>query len=94
MPTPAEGLGGAAVILGARDDLVSLGEDHVVFIDRGAADDVTPGDLYTIYRLNREGLPPVVVGELAVLSVHPRSSVARIVASRRTIYVGDRLEPE
>jgi hypothetical protein len=34
----------------------------------------------------------VVLGELAVLAVHERSSVARILRSRHTIYVGDRLE--
>jgi hypothetical protein len=92
LPSPGEALVAAPAIIAARDELVALGEDHVVFIDRGQADDVTPGDLYTIYRLNRGGLPPVVVGELAVLSVHPRSAVARIIASRHTIYTGDRLE--
>lgn len=91
-PTEREKLADAPVILYARDNLVTLGEDHVVFIDRGADADVTPGDVYTIYRANRGGLPPVVLGELAVLSVHPHSSVAKIVRSRYSIYVGDRLE--
>jgi hypothetical protein len=91
-PTPAARLADAPSIIFTRDDIVSLGEDHVVFIDRGAQADVTPGDVYTIYRENRPGLPPVVLGELAILSVHPRSSVARIVRSRYEIFVGDRLE--
>ena len=51
-----------------------------------------PGDIFTIYRLNREGLPPVVLGELAVLSSHPRSAVAKILESRFPVYAGDRLE--
>jgi len=55
-------------------------------------DDMTPGDVFTIYRTNREGFPPVVLGELAVLSVHQRSAVAKIIESRYPIYVGDRLE--
>lgn len=92
LPSPAESLQGAPVILNARDNLVALGEDHVVYIDAGLEADVTPGDIFTIYRMHRPGLPPVIVGELAVLSVHPRSAVARIIASRHTIYVGDRLE--
>jgi hypothetical protein len=50
--------------------------------------------MFTIYRENRPGLPPLVLGELAVLSVHPRGSVARVIASRYPIYVGDRLEPK
>ena len=70
--------------------LMSLGEGEVVFIDRGAAHDVTPGDVYTIYRLNNPGLPAVVLGELAVLSVHDDTSVAKILSSRYTVRVGDR----
>jgi len=93
-PAPVEKLNNAATIILSRDDVVSLGDDNVVWIDRGANADVTPGDVYTIYRLNRPGLPPVVLGELAVLSVHPRSSVGKIVRSRYTIYVGDRLDPK
>jgi hypothetical protein len=91
-PAPAAKLADAPTIIWSKDDIVSLGEDHVVYIDRGAEADVTPGDIYTIYRLNRPGLPPVVLGELAVLSVHPKSSVAKIVRSRYEIFVGDRLD--
>ena len=85
-------LGAAPVILSSVADVISLGQDHVVYIDRGVQDDVQPGDMFTIYRLNREGMPPVVLGELAVLSAHPRSSVAKILESRYPIYSGDRLE--
>lgn len=92
LPSPAESLAGAPIILSARDDVVALGQDNVVFIDRGYEQEVSPGDIFTIYRLHPKGLPPVIVGELAVLSVHPRSAVARIIESRYTVYVGDRLE--
>ena len=92
MPSPAEALANAPVILRSKDNLISLGEDSVVFIDRGEDSDVVPGDLFTIYRMNRGNLPPVVLGELAVLSVHAHSAVARILRSRFSIYVGDRLE--
>ncbi len=91
-PTEAAKLADAPAIVYSKDDIVSLGEDHVVYIDRGADADVTPGDIYTIYRMNRPGLPPVVLGELAILSVHPKSSVARIVRSRYEIFVGDRID--
>lgn len=90
-PTQAD-LSAAPVILTSPQELVSLGQDHVVFLDRGAQDDVQPGDLYTIYRLNRSGGPAVVIGELAVLSAKPRSAVAKILESRYPVYVGDRLE--
>lgn len=91
-PTSWEALRNAPTIVYSKDGIVSLGQDHVVFIDRGEEADVTPGDIYTIYRLTRRQSPPVVLGELAVLSVHDRSSVAKIIESRYPIYVGDLLE--
>lgn len=90
-PSPAT-LAGAPVILRAEDNVVSLAEDNLVYIDRGDDAGVVPGDVYTIYRANVNGLPPLVLGELAVLSVHPQSSVARILRSRYTVYIGDLLE--
>jgi hypothetical protein len=50
--------------------------------------------MFTIYRKNRDGLPPIVIGELAVLSVHQRSSLAKIIESRYAIFVGDWLSPK
>lgn len=91
-PAAAEKLRNAPVILFSQDNLVSLGQDHVVYIDQGEDANVTPGDVYTIYRQNRDGLPPIVLGELAVLSVHGKSSLAKIIESRYPIYVGDRLD--
>jgi LysM repeat protein len=93
-PAKAEKLADAPVIVFSQDDVISLGQDNVVFIDQGADRDVTPGDIYTIYRMNREGLPPIVIGELAVLSVHQTSSVAKIIESRSAVYIGDRLDPK
>ena len=62
------------------------------FLDQGSDQNLTPGDVFTVYRMNRAGMPPVPVGEVAVLSVRPQSAVARIIQSRLPIYVGDRLE--
>lgn len=93
-PVSAGDLHDDPVIVYAKDDILSLGEDHVVHINVGAEQDVTPGDIYSIYRENRPGLPPVIIGELAVLSVHPRFSVAKIIESRYTVHLGDRLEPK
>ena len=93
-PSTEEELRASPVILFSQDNLVSLAEDHVVYIDRGAEQEVTPGDVYTIYRMNHDGLPPIVVGELAVLSVHRSSSVAKIIESRYAVFIGDRLEPK
>lgn len=91
-PVAAAKLADAPVILFSQDDLLTLGQDHVVYIDRGADKDVTPGDIFTIYRVNQEGLPPIVIGELAILSVNKYSSVAKIIQSRYPVYLGDRLD--
>jgi hypothetical protein len=91
-PTTEEALADAPVILASPARLVTLGQDHVVYLDKGEEDDVLPGDVFTIYRPNKSPKPPVVVGELAVLSVQPHSALARILESRYPVYAGDRLE--
>jgi hypothetical protein len=91
-PTSVEELASAGVIVSSPADLVTLGQDHVVFIDRGEEDEVLPGDIFTIYRMNRPASPPVVLGELAVLSVQAHTAIAKILESRYPVYVGDRLE--
>jgi hypothetical protein len=82
----------APVILHSESSLFTLGQNNVVFIDRGESDDVYPGDLFTIYRPSLKGGFPVPVGELGVLSVKSNSAVAKILESRYPVYVGDRLE--
>lgn len=91
-PVSAELLEDAPVITLAESGNVTLGQGHLVFIDRGYADDVTPGDIYTIYRENKPGLPPMVVGELAVLSVESATALGKILESRYAVYVGDKLD--
>jgi hypothetical protein len=92
-PASQDKLDGSPSIVYAKDDILALGADHVVHIDLGEAD-VTPGDMYTIYRENRPGMPPIVLGELTVLSVHKHFSVAKIIESRYPIRLGDRLDPK
>jgi hypothetical protein len=92
-PATAEKVANDPVIVFSRDDVLAFGADHVVHIDVGGQD-ATPGDVYTIYRENQPGLPPVVMGELAVLSVHKRFSVAKIIESRYPIRIGDHIEPK
>ena len=87
--TPYEGL----TVLELADD--PSGEmTGLQFVNLGADSGAAPGDMYTIYRANVGNKPPLVLGELAVLSVSTRGSVARILTSRYPIYVGDKLEPK
>lgn len=93
-PAPAEALAAGPAILYSPEGEISLGQDHIVFIDRGSDDQVTPGDMYTVYRSNREGFPPVPIGELAVLSTQRHSALAKVIESRVPLFVGDRLQPK
>lgn len=91
-PVPAEHLVEAPAIVFSEDRVVSMGQGNLAYIDRGAQDDVIPGDVFTIYRKNEPGLPPVVLGELAILAVEESTALARIVESRYVVYLGDRLD--
>ncbi|MGD2071609.1 MAG: LysM peptidoglycan-binding domain-containing protein [Gemmatimonadota bacterium] len=92
LPASAQDLEGAPIILRSNDRVISMGQGTLVYIDRGEDDDVLPGDLFTIYRLNKPGLPPVVLGELAILSSEDHTALARILESRYVVYAGDRVE--
>jgi hypothetical protein len=69
--------------------LVTLGQDHVVFIDRGEDQNLFPGDVLTVYRLPARNVPPIVLGEIAIMSVRPHTAVAKVITSRFPMYVGD-----
>jgi hypothetical protein len=93
-PVGIESLAEAPQIIHAKDRIVTLGQDHVVFIDRGEDQGVFPGDIFTIYRPSLLDHPPVVIGEVAVLSVQPGSATAKIIESRLPVFVGDLLAPK
>jgi hypothetical protein len=93
-PAEREELRGAPMIVSSNYDQISLGQGHMVFIDRGSLNDVTPGDLFTIYRKTPAGQPPLIVGELGILSVREEASLAKILKSRYAIHIGDRLDPK
>jgi hypothetical protein len=92
-PVTEESLVDSPMIVLADAGILSLGQGHVVYIDRGAEDDVSPGDLFTIYRPTPSEIPPLMIGELAVLSVGETTSLAKILDSRQVVHVGDRLSP-
>ena len=88
-PSSAEAIAAGATIVFAKDSVVALGQDHVVFIDRGEDQNLFPGDVLTVYRLPAKNAPPIVLGEIAIMSVRPNTSVAKVVTSRFPMYVGD-----
>jgi hypothetical protein len=81
-----------AIIVHGDGGRFALALDHVVFINRGADDDVVPGDVFTVYRQPHTASLPLVIGEVGILSVRAKTAVGRIVTSTSTIHVGDQLE--
>ena len=88
-PVDNQALEGAPLIVYAKDGLVVIGKDHVVFIDQGHEHGLSSGDLLTIYRRPRASGPPLVLGEIALLSVRGATASGKVVESRHPIYVGD-----
>jgi hypothetical protein len=81
----------ARVVLYNKDGILTAGQDHVIYVELGESDDVIPGDQFTVYRRNQDDQPAVILGEIAILSVHSGTSVAKVTESRYPIYPGDKL---
>jgi len=92
-------------IIAAQQRLVSeIGEHHMVFVDKGRADGVEEGNVFTVVRsgdpYGREmneiqldrSLPKEDVGTLLVVDAQQTSSAALVVRSLRELYVGDKVE--
>lgn len=90
-PAAAEELEGAPMIIRPLDPIITLGQGYLVFIDQGESHDVLPGDIFTIYRRGRQGHPPVIIGEVGILSVTENTALGNILESRYQIFVGDAL---
>ncbi|HSD20402.1 MAG TPA: LysM peptidoglycan-binding domain-containing protein, partial [Anaeromyxobacter sp.] len=93
------------MIVGGQVQVVTqLGEHHVVFIDRGAADGVEEGNVFTAVRAGDPygrapgapawdpSLPKEDVGEMLVIDVKERASAALVTRSMIELAVGDRVE--
>ncbi len=92
-------------IIAARNDvLTSLGEHHVVFVDKGSKDGVEEGNVFTVVRSGDPydqdpykpqwdaSLPKEDLGNLLVIDVKERASAALVTRSLKELIVGDRVE--
>lgn len=91
-----------AEIVDGMEALFDYGEFHYVFVNRGAADGIRPGNRFFVYH-RREGLdfrgtntdekiPWRQVGQVMVLDVRENFSLAVVTDSKRELQIGDRLE--
>lgn len=88
-----------AVLLCSEDDNVLVNDYRIAFINKGAKDNVRPGDIYTIKCGNetesvydiKTGLDiaPVISGRLIVLHTEPESATVMVLSSTQDIHPGD-----
>ena len=92
--TPETGKNRGTIIASLEDvrEIGSLGRGYVVSIDQGENDGVFPGAIFTVFRFNTSRTPRKVLGELAVLTVHPKTSTALITLSYNYMERGDLVE--
>jgi hypothetical protein len=94
-----------AQIIGAQIEVVTqIGDNQVVFLDRGERDGVEEGNVFTVlrsgdpYGLNPyrgtwdESLPIEAIGELLVIDVKEHASTALVTKSLKELLLGDRVE--
>jgi hypothetical protein len=70
------------------------GAGHFVTIDAGSQDGITPGSVFTIFRITDPGVPTPrrLAGELVVVAVREKSATAKVIYSHTEILIGDTIE--
>ena len=80
-------------IVYSKGGLEAFGEDHMVLLDLGEADQASPGTLCNIYRDNpAPDIPRVLLGELAILISGDHWATGKVIRSARPMTLGDRVE--
>lgn len=97
-PEPNSGSAKGYIIETMEAAQSEIGEHNIVFIDRGRAQGVKPGNVFTaIQRGDRftgdeEGLPYEDAGELLVIDARENVSTAIVIKSIHELAVGDKVE--
>jgi hypothetical protein len=92
-------------IVGAQVDIMTmLGEQHVVYVDKGRSHGVEEGNVFRVVRngdpmgqpigaiARNDRLPKEIVGDLLVIDVKETTSTALVTRSLRELAIGDRVE--
>ena len=81
-------------VVDLQDDAAMAGEGNFVIIDAGSADGISPGSVFSIYRIMYPSVPTPrnVVGEVTVVSTRNTTATAKITYSNVEIMVGDQVE--
>jgi hypothetical protein len=81
-------------VIDLQDDATLGGQGQFVIINAGSADGVTPGNVFSVYRIMYPSVPTPrnVVGEATVVAARNRTATAKITYSSQEIMVGDQVE--
>lgn len=80
---------GMIVELQADKTVTLVAQSDIVYLDRGRADGLKPGDLMEVYRRSA-GLPSRTIGQLKVLATEDRTATAKVTKANTRIMKGDR----
>ncbi len=84
------------VILAVNDPLLSIHVDDILYIDKGSADGVRPGDRFFIYGRHDMGDETghrEIIGEIQAVNVMPHNTAVIVTSMKATtINIGDRAE--
>ncbi len=91
--TPASGKLSRHVV-DVQGNIGAAGAGHLVTIDAGTEDGVTPGSIFTVFRVNYPDLPSPrnVLGEAIVVAVREKTATAKLTESRLEVFPGDQVE--
>lgn len=86
------------VVESVQDLVAHLGENHLVFLDRGRKDGVEPGNTFTVVRAGDpftgelRKMADEDIGRVMVIDVSEQAATGLVVFSNREIIAGDRIE--
>lgn len=91
--SPASGKSKGYIVRAQGGWDTALGENMLVQVDLGQADQLQPGDFLTVYRDNvGPGDKHQVLGQVGILTTNAHTATGKIVAMRYSMKVGDRVE--
>ena len=91
-------------IIATKRDLISIGYDQIIYIDKGWDDEVRPGDQFEVYYIptieeniwnkrepKKTPLLPFVLGEIKVIATQKKTATAIVVKSKIDMGVGNQI---
>jgi hypothetical protein len=81
-------------VVDIADDASIAGQGQIVTIDAGSDSGISPGNVFSVYRIVYPSVPTPrnVLGEVTVIAVRDRTSTAKVTYSADAIMVGDQVE--